>query len=190
MTNYEKIKTIIESWHYAVCQDDDWGYIIYSHLRTEWHIRMSPYENRIEDCLDFIGFYSYTQETIDDKNYISIRPLPIKPPVLKEWDMVEILDISKEVENYNAWYNWAKEMVWKWPFEIKSVFDDTSWIYYYVWNKDQSDYWTFPHYCVSKWVWDDIKAEGIIEIWGVKYNKSDFENAVKDLKPINKLRWN
>lgn len=140
MTNYEKIKAIIESGHLALCQSNVW-YDIFSTIASNWHIRNSTTSLiSVEDCLDFIWITSYNENKINNLIFTSIRPYPIKPKVLKEWDMVEILEIAKEIGNYDDWNNKQKEMIWKWPFEIKEIIDSYEWIYYKIYNKDKSDY--------------------------------------------------
>ena len=109
----------------------------------------------------------------------------IKPEALKVWDKVEIFNIARKCWDYASFSDGKKGMVWKWPFLIKEVNDDSSWVNYLIHNEEFDFSRLFPHYAVC--LWNEKKIE-TIEIWWKKYNKEDIKNllkASKKLKPIS-----
>ena len=141
MTNYDRIVSILKSWHYALCTCDNWDVCIYSTLCSDGDIRRSCYEGSIAECLDTLWTTRDAPKEINLHNSTSIHPYPIKPPLLKVGDRVEILEIAKECGDYDEWDKEKQQMVWK-VYTIKRVYDDYNGILYDI------DGYNFTHYCV------------------------------------------
>ena len=170
MLNYERIKAIIESGCMAEMKEWNW-FIIFSSITSKWNIRHSDWYNSIEDCMDELWIWCEDEKEVNSRVADYIRPIGIKPPVLKVGDMVEILEVARECGDYDEWNDDRKEMVWKWPFEIINVFDDSLWISY--WFSYNTYTIVFLHYEVCLWTGD--REPETIEIEWKKYLRSDIE---------------
>lgn len=184
MDNYTRIKAIIDSWHLALCLCEDYRKIIFSKIMNDWNIRSSDFYNEVKDCMDCLWYRIHSIESINNFELTKIEPLYQKPKMLKVWDMVEIGEIAKECWDYKYWIKDKKDMIWKWPLEIKEVCDDSAGVYYQIFNENKTDFYTFPSRCVCLYTWNTETET--IEIWWVKYSKEEVENALKNLKPITK----
>lgn len=143
MNTYDKVKAVIEAWHYAVLQHKDNDYCIAYAIDSDWSILRSDWSNDIEIALDHLdGFYD-NEDEINEFKFIKVIPRPIK--YYKPWDKVMIMDNVKDIPWYDHWDNEYKEMIW-WPYEIKSVDTDGT---YPVYTKDKSDFYWFPHHVLA-----------------------------------------
>ena len=169
MSNYERVKAIIQSGCMAEVKILG-RYKIFSSMMSSWNIRGSEWHSSIQECMDVLWYSFDSKETIDWYDFEYIRPIWIKPPVLKVGDMVEILEVANENTEYQYWCGDKKEMAWKWPFEIKNVYNNDAWVYYSFYKSDKSNNYAFPHYAVCLWTWGET-----IEIEWKKYLRSDIE---------------
>jgi len=111
MTNYERIKTIIQNGFMAEVKK--WVlYQVCSSITTEWEVIHSGWCNSILECMDYMCRGVSIAAGMDCYKMDYIRPIWIKPPVLKVGDMVEILEVAKECGDYEKWDEDKKEMVW------------------------------------------------------------------------------
>jgi hypothetical protein len=182
MNNYEKICKIINSWHLAHCIDENWDNVLFSTIKSDWCIRRSCFDEKLQSCINSLWAKYDNKEEINN-TFTSIRPYTIKPKMLKVWDMVEILETARECGHYEYWSNNKIDMISKWPFEISNIVDNSDWISYKIYNKDKSDYRTYPHYTVCLYTWETKEIETIEILW-VKYSKEEVENSLKNLKPL------
>lgn len=183
MNNYEKICDILSQWCYALVSYNNtnesrlykfiyWNQITYNVLAGD--MVLSNINN-----IDMSYVNRHFKDDIINHNIKDIKPIWIKPKILSVWDTVIILDSLKQVWTYESFDTAKKVMVWK-KYQIRSIEDDSYWLSYTIRNN-----WTnyqFPSWTICKCDPDPID---VIEIWWVKYSKEEFQNAVKNLNPIN-----
>lgn len=184
MTNQEKIEAILKSGHKAVVYDTEEEEYTIVFRETDDLFLASYWEKSIDWCLR-VGVWEKAK-TYFNKLLFIISPYAEKPPVLKVGDKIQILEVAKECGNYEDWDKEKKDMVGT-VGEIKEVIDNSQGVYYWIWNKDKSNWWNFPHYAVCLAVDEpaEEEPEETLEINGKKYKRSEVEERVKELKPIN-----
>jgi hypothetical protein len=163
MTNYESIKAILDSGHWAeVCYLSDGAtlFSVFRRIRPDGSLVRGPRYSCGNNPFDWDGeSFCMTEEEINSIPTKSITPYPIKPPVLKVGDKVKVL-----VEN-DSTGDYAKLV-----FTIARVRDNDKGILYRLHNDNyQEDLW-WPHYKVCK-VWEDenkITQEMVDEVRRVR----------------------
>lgn len=118
--------------------------------------------------------YFFSKEEINEGNYTIIRPIPKKPKVLPIGTKVRILDVVKEIDNYEIWMESVKNIK---IGEISNIEDDAFGVYYKVTNK-KNEYGTFPSYCVVPYDCYPIEEdkEGLIK------NIEEMEKQLAEMK--------
>ncbi len=172
MTNYEKITKIIRKWHLALCKDNLWKYIIYTSIKQSWDIRSSPYYNNIYNCLDSLWETFQFKRKLIKENYASIEPYARPIEYYKPWDKVMVLSNAKDSPDYDYWDDEPKEMVGKWPFEVK----DTDSSAYRIYDKDKSDYWYFGHHMLAPYFEEEE-------------DNTELHNKIKEMEESHKKLW-
>jgi len=170
MTNYKKIKAIVEHGHLCAVKHEDGDWAVYSSMCSNEAIRRSTWHSDIEDCMDHLGISCNSKELINDFTITEIKPIPRKIKMLKVGDKVRILENIKEIKSYEYWDNKAKEMIGK-IFEIEEVDSNSSDISY------QCDDYRFPHHCVSPVL--EEEREETINIEGQERKLSEIKEALR-----------
>ena len=178
MTNYEKIKRILEHGHYcAVKIDEQWQ--TFSSFSLNGDIRESSMEDTIEETLNSHGTVWHSESMINKFNITEFRPIPRPFKILKVGDKVDILENCRELEEFGAWCGEAHELVGKKGLKITNVSNSYNGVYYGI---DGIENYAFPHHCVSP----HIEEEPTIEFDGKEYTKKDlmdkFDELMKMLK--------
>lgn len=177
MNTYEKIKNLLELGTLkgvAVQDGNKWRVLVY--LVPGGIIYGTSLRDSIEtSLLTGLADCKYTQE--EYKEFTNITPIPQKPKVLEVGTKVRILDIAREVEDYGFRSDATRYMVGK-DYDIEEVMDNFNGVYYRI-----AEY-TFPSYCVVPS--DCLEEEETIEVNGKVYLKSDYDEAIKNLKEIKK----
>lgn len=151
-----KVKAVHKSWKasWTVCYND--GNKLLS----------------IDDSDDSIMF---CEETKFDECIIT--PIPLKPNY-KPGDLVTILPIARDMDDYNGWGRSKKNMVDSGVYEI-SYCNYTHCVY----TKDKSDYWHFPSWALAPAFPDDAqtdeKAEKLKEL---EAKISEIQKEIEGLK--------
>jgi len=129
----------------------------------KWNLNKSNLNNIIVlDDLNDIYHTHYTGNKLKQFWYEEIIP-----EIFKFWEQVACSDISKEkaIKDLDAdfnkyYYTWWKTRDWKYIIEFEDWFLNT---YKYI---------------------AKIPKVKTITIWGIKYNKQEYEKAIANLKPI------
>ena len=171
MTNYEKITKIVQSGNLALCEREDLGYIVYSSIMNNWDVRYWASYSEIEECLDQLWKYCDSEEVVNRTNFTSIQPYAREIEYYKPWDKVMVLSNAKDSPDYDYWDDEPKEMVGKWPFEVK----DTDSSAYRIYDKDKSDYWYFGHHMLGPYFEDEQNTE--------------LRNKIKEMEESHKKLW-
>lgn len=133
MTNYQKIKAILHSWHLALAKTQSDDYIMYSSIEQDWDLRGSYYRKAIEQCYDSLWAEEYDEKDINLKSItISVRARPLWYPQV--WDMVQILDTVQDLECYDG-NSYPFNSITGWPFKVKQL---SPW-WCEIWSKDRND---------------------------------------------------
>lgn len=134
-TLYEKIKTIVESWNMAICQFDNWDYILFSSMFYRWegktpYVRSSNRTNDINNCYQSSWVSYETRYNIDKQNlkYIWIYERPLWRP--KVGDKVQI-------------------MYWVYKWKIWECVYDEDWLYCVVEISHEIGKWIYSPWQVS-----------------------------------------
>lgn len=106
MTLYEKIKTIVESWHIAITQDTNSYYVLRSSMMFDWFFRCSWNYYNAEKCYENLGIEHKGTEEIKQyekagAHYIWIYQRPLRIP--KVGDIVQVLENVKQLPQYETW---------------------------------------------------------------------------------------
>lgn len=133
MTNYEKIKMIIESWHIAQVEYKSWFFQLYSSITSEKHIR-----------------------AINDSEIKSISVYKRSLRYPKEWELVTILDTIRDEPDYEDNSDSYKEMI-GWPFEVKFTNGDSCAVYNT--NKSGFDYIDYRH--LVPYLWEETNTDDL-----------------------------
>lgn len=149
MTLYEKIKTIVESWHIAITQNNR-RYILWTSMSWEKILR-SLSANNIEDCYHNLSSNYLTKEEIkeeyeeDWEKYIWIYQKPLRIP--KEGDIVQVL------ENIKQFWDWT-DMTWM-GFTFKGLNKNNTARIYQRPPDYENIYFDIPLSCLAPWVEPD-----------------------------------
>lgn len=122
MTNYEKIKAIIESWHIAQVEHDSWMFRLIFRMKPNWSLIGSRMWSSIDACYRKEDCVIYEEECVCWRaiKSITVYQKPVRYP--KPWDKVQILESVKELPQRYTRNDSAKSMVW-WPFVVKDCGD-------------------------------------------------------------------
>jgi hypothetical protein len=168
------IKKVLQTKQNVVVKYDD-EYAIISNIRPN-NYGWTGWRKTIEETKRWIGCYSIDESNF--KDWEIVDAFDFEQPSFKGIDKVLILPNAKEeCEKEDMDWNEKKEEMVGGVFEVKKVFIT----YCNVWNKDKSDYWSFPKSCLS-YPFEEIET---IKIGNKEYDKKEFEEATKNLKPIN-----
>jgi hypothetical protein len=144
-TLYEKIKIIVESWNIAICQFDNWDYILFSSMFYRWegktpYIRSSNRWNDINNCYQSLWASYETRYNIDKRNlrYIWIYERPLRRPDI--WQKVQVLHKWLKLNNYS---DQRKDIAW-WSLEVFWLKDWTCII-----KCTEYDYLEVPYDCIA-----------------------------------------
>ena len=124
MTNIEKVKRILDAGHWVKYIWDDGDIFIITSYNED---QFSYIDSRSYMWCDYFKFNGGTIEVIQR------IPTPYKPGY-------KVLVLS----NPSSGVKEKEDMVWK-VMEIDSFHN----VYYRVWNYDKSDWYSFPHHCLS-----------------------------------------
>lgn len=126
-----------------------------------------------------------TPEYIDSRDWQIIRtihPSELMGPGYEMGQKVRIKPNAKEeCEKAKFVWNQEKRQMAEDGFGLIKAMNNGL---YLVWNKDESNFWSFPPSALEPYFEDEA---GVTEIAGVKYRKADIEALVKsakDLKPL------
>jgi hypothetical protein len=159
MTNKDKIIRYLECWLRVKATDEEWyNFMIYAK-----DIDSSNDECFIAHHMDTWGADTYPLDSFKDDTII---PIPLKPNY-QPGDLVTILPIAREIENYHLWSEGHKGMVDSWVHEIKekSLWDIA------IYTKDKSNNWYFPSWAIAP-VFPDATYTGkdiVVTIDGKEY---------------------
>lgn len=108
-TLYEKIKTVVESWHIAITQDKNWNNRLWSSTWEWWIIRVSNSFDDLNYCYYSLWFHYYHRFEIEEiekkwECYIWIYERPLWRPEV--WDEVMLL---KKAEGVKEMYGKTKD---------------------------------------------------------------------------------
>ena len=148
MTNYDKIYKLLEANKIAEVKLEDWNYILFSSIISDWGLRCSSRSCNIKYCYDQLGIRCYDKYSINDLSIISIKEYDKAPYIYKAWDMVNISEHVKNIPKYNNYCKVHKEMIW-WPFEIKKICFNWS---YLIYAKDKFAYTNFDSQYLSPYI--------------------------------------
>ena len=145
MNNYEKIKALLElnTLKGVACREnDEWK--VFTNITGNGSLEGTYTKDSIKECW-VEGLSNSPYDEPDMKKYFTdeIIPIPHKPKVLEKGTKVTILDIAND-----DWIEDAKGIVGQSGLEIRDAFDNASGVSYHIYNKDKTDYWTVPAYCV------------------------------------------
>ena len=164
---YNKIKAVIESGHNAKVIYKDKSYDIIVH-------EITTDKKFINDFGSIIPF--------NEKDIISITPLPRPIKKLKVGDKVIILENLRGVGDYVYWDDEKKEMIGK-VFTVEVVFNSYDGVYYEI------NGYHFPHNCVAPYFEDDERKEvcedDMYKIDDKIYTKDEIKKA---LEFVNKFK--
>ena len=167
MTNEQKIKAYLEAGHYVKATDTDWGsYKIYDQPEEWWVISYKIGDGEL-DLFEIDGWEDCTIEPISRK------------PSYKVWDKVIVLEIAREIEEYNLLDSDQQEMIW-WVFIIESI--DFYWIRLNC-SKDSryDDCYTFPSWCLAPY-FDDENDERKTKIQELETQLAQIQKDLELLK--------
>lgn len=143
-TLYEKIKTIVESWHIAITQDEKWNNRLWSSMWEWWIVRASTSFESLNYCYYSLWFHYYHRFEIEEiekkwERYIWIYERPLWRP--KYWDYVTIMSGRSHQKH--------KDIEWK-----KLAVTGTSYEYCEVMDLNQKTrIWLIvPYDCIAPWV--------------------------------------
>ena len=158
MTNYEKIKAIIESGHIAQVEYNGWEYLLFSSLMWNWSIRRSQFWETLKDSYDTLWQFHDREADIDQYNIKSItvynKPLWYPRP----WDLVEILPTVKDCP-WRSDGEYRYSYMIGWPFEVRGNRNIQYVSNCEVWNKDKSDRDCFDYRCLAPRIEDELSDD-------------------------------
>lgn len=181
MKTSEKLKTLLDHCP-VLCKSHDGWYKVFTQLNTDGYLYGKAI-NRDEkkSIIEETPIQSdYSPQHIDQYWQI-IRPLPKKHVLLKVGDFVDIDPIAKECGDYYKWCIEAQAMIGQKGSEIKCTRTSLGDFGYDVYTKDKSNYYYFPHWCVTPHFQD---VEETIEIDGKKYNRDDVKARLAELDEV------
>lgn len=123
--NSTLLKDLILAGHRVACKTYEWKRKVFLFINWNWCFEWTTSLNTIEDSLSsWLHSSSYTEEIIWEEftwEYKIVTPLPQLPQV---WDTVEVLEICRELPEFDEWYGGKKDMVWN-KYKVKSI--DIAW---------------------------------------------------------------
>ena len=141
------LKDLILAGHRVACKMKDGYWKVFLHISSEWFFMWTLFDRDIN-----ISISAKLSNTIHTKYHISdnftweykiVTPLPQLPQV---WDTVEVLEICRELPDFDEWWDRMKDMVW-WRFKVKSI----SYFWHIrVYTDFEKDYYTFTSRQVAK----------------------------------------
>lgn len=137
MTNKDKILRYLECGLKVGTTSGEWyEYIIYSKERYD-----EVSESFVAYNVDSRLAYTYPLDFFEDCH---LTPISLKPNY-KPGDLVTILPIAREIDDYNNWCEEAKDMVASGAYEVKwvSIWDIN------VYAKYKSGYFHFPSWALA-----------------------------------------
>jgi len=178
MTNYEKIKTIIEAGHIAVMVDDGGDFAVFRFVDDgRKRIWRSYYQASLEKALVADGTCEGMSwiNTIDNEIY----PLPQKPYPYKAGDKVKVLDIAREDTDFDPTaenlIEFDRSIVNK-IHKIREVDDGRFFI---------EKGWSFPHWAICPAEVFEDEPQETINIGGTDYEVTDeLKEALAKLKKV------
>jgi len=159
-----------ENPYSVVCFYDKEGFYIGSWESTVKEAKGSPWGSTEEfNVFDRDGDYPATELT----------PVVEKPKRFKPGDLVDIAEEYREVlrigtHSLNCMIGDVGLEVEKYDVESHS---------YLIYQKDKTSCWSFPAWCVLPHIQEREKVDTIV-IGGIKYDKKEVEERLKNIKPI------
>jgi hypothetical protein len=150
MTNIEKVKRILDAGHFVKASTN-----------KGWDGYYNIYDIVEENAITYSsGWVLMLLPLHTLENYI-FEPVA-KNPNYKVGEKVKVLDIAREIEEYNLLDSDQQEMIW-WIYTIESI--DCYWIRLKC-DPDSryDDSYTFPSWCLSP-AFDDEKDTDLILSW-------------------------
>jgi hypothetical protein len=160
MNNSSKIKLLLETGFQVLAKNlDDNAYNIISSLKSGGDVRCSDWENTIEKCKDYIGCISTPLKFFDNLN-LEITPIPHIYKEIK--GLVDIIDCPEIRESLHV--QKAIEMIGQKGLEIKEYGEGSQGQYYWIWLKDEENYWSFPTWCVAPHLEEKVEELTLAEV--------------------------
>lgn len=107
------LKDLILAGHRVACKDTDWKRKVFLFINWIGEFEWTQIQHSIESSLSFwLDSESYTEKEVKDLftwEYKIVTPLPQLPQV---WDTVEVLEICRELPEFEEWGVGRKCMVW------------------------------------------------------------------------------
>lgn len=177
------IKTIQMGKKVAVRHtDDDWKVFLYQ--MPDGDFQGTRLESTIKKSLK-LGLNECTysrEEMLEDFtdeiiiNDLDLNPVPWMP---KAGGKVMVLENIRKFTIDNGCISNVIAMIGQSNLEVKEIDSDSSVV---IFEKDKKNYWTFPLWAIAPAIEEESKET--IKIGDQTYFKSEFEEATKNLKPI------
>ena len=187
MTLYEKIVKVCSHGHHAVVVSSSGRYLIVSPFKdNNGDYRESGWRDSLEEAKKQIGFYSgFSKEFCKEKGsegakFHSVLSLPLPKPY-KKGDLVDVLEITKDIPDFEDWYKEVQEMVGQKGLEIEDGIDDFT---YFVFTKNKSKSFCFPHSVLAPHIPEEEEEE---EEMKKKKEKGILEKAEQILEDSERL---
>mgnify|MGYP006921457750 CR=1 FL=1 len=150
MTNIEKVKRILDAWHWVKVTNKNGGYI---QTITSYHNNEFSYTDKNPTNIYTVRNPSFKDCTIEVIQRI--------PTAYKAWEKVLVLS------NPEPSISSMEKMVWK-ICEVKN----TDSFNYKVWDEDKTDYWILPPSCLAPTFDEDSLSgkEAKVTIDGKEYS--------------------
>lgn len=142
---------LVSYGHRVAVKDNSGLWKVFINIQLEGRLSGTSTNDSIEKCLaNGLGSANYSEKDLIDiftDEYQIVQIVTKAPKQYKVGQRVDILEIAKELPEFEYWDNEKKEMVGQKGLEISGVVYDNG--TYGVYKKDKSDYWSFPHWCLA-----------------------------------------
>jgi len=185
MTNYKKIKTLIEAG-FMVSAKINKKYIIASSMTSKGDVRLSTAFDTIKKCYDFLGGASIKKADVNKLKFKDIEPLPlVERKILKgRVDIMDCPEIRQKAKRL-SWPGRYKSMIGKKNLKVVSEREQDSHTYYRILHhnpkRGENNIYVFP----ARFVSPSLEEKKMIKIDGEKHDKADVKDSIAYLKAIN-----
>lgn len=108
------LKDLILAGHRVACKDNDWEWIVFLFIRWDWQIQWTHSSINIKWCIEeWLSSITWNDDDIKNSftwEYKIVTPLPQLP---QPWDTVEVLEICRELPDFDNRNDERKDMIWK-----------------------------------------------------------------------------
>ena len=183
---YKNIKKLIEHGSLVEIKNlEDGKYCVTSDIDCDNDLHTSMWMKDIKKCYEKLR-HDFFQEKFVNELDLEIKAVPRVYKVITNGSKVDIIDCKELREtldnSYDFYSDKAIEMIGQKGLEVSEFNDIEEGQSYEIYNREYTALYTFPAWAVIPHI--KKEEEEMIEIFGDKYIKREYMDAVKKLKKV------